>query len=128
MVVEGKGSTGPAVSSTVDAGRSDATPVRQTTDEVPVSGRPDGGEQGAEVGASVTSLLRFAGMLLDAFDFENDIDGSEFQDIASHCGMMTPVTMTAPCDPECCRCAEVDDFPLTCFRYTELAKSALRFA
>jgi hypothetical protein len=51
-----------------------------------------------------------------------DIDGGELQDRAVELGILVEVTVTEPCDPDFCQCAEFDDFPQTCLRYAAAAE------
>lgn len=51
---------------------------------------------------------------------DGDIDGGALQDALTDCGLLTPVEVTAPCDPETCQCAEYADFPVTCYRWSAL--------
>ncbi len=49
----------------------------------------------------------------------SDLDGGALQDKAVELGVMVEVTVTEPCDPEFCQCAEYGDFPQTCIRDRE---------
>ena len=53
-----------------------------------------------------------------------DLDGGSIQDMAEKYGLVEEVKMTERCG-ESCICAEMDDFPLTCYRYTEAFKALL---
>jgi hypothetical protein len=73
--------------------------------------RPDAGEDGAR---------RFAGLVLE-YSRDNDfvdVDAGSIQDWALDCGLLEGVRVTEACG-ECCACAESDDFPQTCIRYSE---------
>ena len=56
-------------------------------------------------------------------EWRADIYGGDVQDKAVAFGAIAPVTVTEPCDPEHCVCAEFD-FPMECFRDTEATKQA----
>jgi hypothetical protein len=47
-------------------------------------------------------------------------DGFELQELGEKHGLLTPVEVTEPCDPDHCGCAEYDDFPMICYRRTPL--------
>ena len=54
-----------------------------------------------------------------------DVDGGDLQEIAERHGLLRPETRTQPCDdePNRCHCLEYggrDEFPLVCYRKTEL--------
>ena len=54
-----------------------------------------------------------------------DVDGGDLQEIAEKHGLLRPETRNQPCDeePNRCHCLEYggrDEFPLTCYRKTEL--------
>jgi hypothetical protein len=73
--------------------------------------RPDAGGDGAR---------RFAGLVLE-YSRDNDfvdVDAGSIQDWALDCGLLEGVRVTEACG-ECCACAESDDFPQTCIRYSE---------
>jgi hypothetical protein len=73
--------------------------------------RPDAVEDGAR---------RFAGLVLE-YSRDNDfvdVDAGSIQDWALDCGLLEGVRVTEACG-ECCACAESDDFPQTCIRYSE---------
>ncbi len=44
-----------------------------------------------------------------------DVDGGTIQDIAVELGVLQVVEVTEPCGDHCA-CAEVGDFPLSCYR------------
>lgn len=54
-----------------------------------------------------------------------DWDGGTIQDVAEKHGVLIRTAVTEPCDPEHCPCAEVDDFPLECFRLPPAAGLSL---
>lgn len=71
-------------------------------------------------------FARYGAKVIEAHRDEiGDIDGGSLQEMAIECGLLHEVEVTEPCDPESCRCAEWDDFPQKCLRYTEAAKAAL---
>lgn len=57
-------------------------------------------------------------VLKESRDELGDLDGGWLQDEAERCGLLERVTVAKPCHPEFCRCAEYDDFPQHCLRYT----------
>lgn len=62
-------------------------------------------------------LREFAAWVLDTMMEDGDVDGGGVHDKALALGLIEPHEMSAPCDPELCRCAEVAEFPLTCYRF-----------
>lgn len=58
------------------------------------------------------------GFVREMFDDRErgDWDGGEIQDVAEKHGVLIRTTVTEPCDPEHCVCAEYGEFPLECFR------------
>ena len=70
----------------------------------------------------VAELRKFAQLIMQAWQ-DGGIDGGDLQDIAIGCGLLKPTEMTEPCG-EVCICAEVDDFPATCYRATTLLTGA----
>lgn len=69
--------------------------------------------------AGLTALERFAlAVLDDARESYGDLDGAWVHEKAVELGIFTPETVTAPCDPDNCPCAEVADFPQECYRYS----------
>jgi hypothetical protein len=75
------------------------------------------------------NLLKFAGHIIlqdDGGPYE--IDGGDIQEWATDCGLYGLQEMTEPCG-ETCACTENDsEFPVECFRYTELCKRAIEAA
>jgi hypothetical protein len=64
-------------------------------------------------------LVKFALLVLEeSRDDLGDLDGGWLQDKAEECGLLVRVTATEPCG-EVCSCAEYDDFPQQCLRYSE---------
>lgn len=49
------------------------------------------------------------------------LDGGDLQDMLVKHGMLTPVTMAKPCEPDCFCGSEygLDAFPLTCYKLTK---------
>jgi hypothetical protein len=72
-------------------------------------------------------LMRFAGLVLKAHrndGWPGDVDGDDLQDWALRCGLIEERQMSEPCG-ETCTCAEVADFPTTCYFNTELGKAVI---
>lgn len=67
----------------------------------------------------IARLEAFARELLKRWDFNGDIDGGDFQEIAHRHGILEAVEVTEPCG-EICDCAEYcgGDWPMTCYRST----------
>ena len=57
----------------------------------------------------------------------NDLDGGSIQDKAESLGLLEWVEVAEPCG-EVCSCAEYDDFPQKCLRYTDEAAASIRTA
>ena len=70
----------------------------------------------------VAALRKFAQLIMRAWP-HTDVDGGDLQDIAIGCGLLKPTEATEPCG-EFCNCADVDDFPMTCYRATTLLTGA----
>lgn len=77
----------------------------------------------AAVGAERDVLRAFANDVMEEW-WEGDLDGGSRQDIAERHGLIAPQEVTEPCS-DTCVCAEVDAFPLMCFRRTELLTGTL---
>jgi hypothetical protein len=77
----------------------------------------------AAVGAERDVLRAFANDVMEEW-WEGDLDGGSRQDIAERHGLIAPQEVTEPCSYTCV-CAEVDAFPLMCFRRTELLTGTL---
>jgi hypothetical protein len=80
----------------------------------------------AERDAQIEALLAFATDIMEAWPM-GGIDGAELQDIAEKHGLLSPVTLTAPCHEEC----NCTDYGLTpeewasghiCYRKTALLR------
>lgn len=71
----------------------------------------------------------FVKELFELWDFEGDIDGGDFQDLAVKHGLLTPETHVTPCTKEdeayYCTCAEYygANEEVTCYRYSSILKS-----
>lgn len=68
-------------------------------------------------------LRGFAQAVMEVWP-EGDMDCGDLQDIAVNHGILEPQQMASPCS-ESCYCAEYygpDDWPITCYRHTELMK------
>lgn len=75
--------------------------------------------------AEVRQLRRFAGLVFRAHrndGYPGDVDGSEIQQWALECGLVAERQMTEPCS-EHCTCAEVCDWPITCYFNTALGNA-----
>lgn len=68
-------------------------------------------------------LREFAAYILAEF-WEGPPDGDMIQDEAVRLGLLRGVTVTEPCG-ENCNCAEWDEFPMTCYRKTELVGASV---
>lgn len=70
------------------------------------------------------ALATFGARVLDESRTElGDLDGAWLQEVAEECGLLQAVEVTEVCDRETCRCAEVGDWPLICYRRTDAAKA-----
>lgn len=69
----------------------------------------------------VEALRGFAQAMFEASDWPDggDIDGFEFQELATKFGLLEPKEMTERCG-EVCQCADMDEPPFTCYRKTPL--------
>lgn len=69
------------------------------------------------------SLVHFAKWVLWAEgDWCGDVNGQDIQEKAEELGLIALDKMSEPCCDEC-KCAEVDfNFPVECYRYTEVMK------
>lgn len=66
----------------------------------------------------MTALEQFGlAVLEESRDSLADLDGGWIQDKAEKLGLLVRVTVTEPCGDDC-RCAEYDDFPMECLRYS----------
>jgi hypothetical protein len=67
--------------------------------------------------AEYEKLLGFARKILNGYYdcAPGDLDGGDVQDWAVEAGLLVPTEMTKACG-ENCVCAEMDDFPQTCYR------------
>lgn len=64
-------------------------------------------------------LIGFATAVLDSWP-DGGIDGGDLQDLGVRFGLLSPVTVTEPCN-ENCHCAEYyDEFPAECLRRVPL--------
>lgn len=72
----------------------------------------------------VAKVLAFAGEALEGHCAEMWWDGGDVQKALLRHGLLEPVTMAGPCDPDHCACADVGEFPLECYRVTELGRQA----
>lgn len=68
-------------------------------------------------------LRDFAQAVMRGFPDYDGLDGFDLQDLAVKYGLLTPVEVTEPCQPEGCWCAEYhgdSDGGVTCYRRTAL--------
>lgn len=68
--------------------------------------------------SDIEKLRAFANQIMSCWP-EGDVDGGFLQDAAEACGLIEPTQMAAPCGVNC-QCAEIADFPTTCYRKTRL--------
>ena len=76
-------------------------------------------------------LMAFVGAVMEEHRHDGepgDVDGGVLQDMAVAHGLLVEVTVTEPCDPEFCVCAETVNFPTTCYRNSDLMKRCVRVA
>ncbi len=64
-----------------------------------------------------TDFKGFADEMIAAAWEAYDLDGAQIQEMAENHGLLVQKTMTEPCCDDC-MCAEVSDFPTTCYRKT----------
>jgi hypothetical protein len=55
------------------------------------------------------------------------VDGGDLQEMLHHAGILEEYTAKEACCPDCV-CQEVDDFPMTCYRYSSQYKAMLQAA
>ena len=79
-------------------------------------------EGAAITDAAVESLRGFAREILDPERRYGEWDGADLQELAIKHGLFVEIPVTEPCG-EACICAEVDDFPQTCYRFSGLLRS-----
>lgn len=65
-------------------------------------------------------IRRFARDVLEGGFEGNTFDGADLQELGVKHGLLREVTVTEPCSTDGCACAEVVDFPTTCYRFTEV--------
>lgn len=66
-------------------------------------------------------LREFCQQILELVAEGHDANGGYLQELAVAHGLLKEVTKTEPCG-EACLCAEVTDFPTTCYERTEIVK------
>lgn len=69
--------------------------------------------------SEVAKLRAFANAILEDFP-DSCPDGFDIQDLAVKHGLLEPFEVTEPCDPDSCACAEFGDFPMSCYRRTNV--------
>jgi hypothetical protein len=75
--------------------------------------------------AEFRALRRFTGLIFAAHrndGYPGDVDGGEIQQWALECGLVEERQMFEPCS-EHCTCAEICDWPTTCYFDTALGKA-----
>jgi hypothetical protein len=73
--------------------------------------------------ATIAGLRRFAVRVMESWP-DGGVDGGYLQDVATECGLLSPVMVSAPCG-ESCACAEfADSMPFECYRKTALLTGA----
>lgn len=76
----------------------------------------------------IAALGRFVGEIISRDDGGlYDLDGGEIQDIAEKCSLFIPTTVAEPCnsDHAYCACAQEGDFPMTCYRLSDIGNLAI---
>jgi hypothetical protein len=68
-------------------------------------------------------LRAFAREILHEWYDTTDLDGGTLQELAERHGLLEPHTVTESCGDHC-GCAEMGDFPTTCYRMTEALTGA----
>jgi hypothetical protein len=71
--------------------------------------------------SDIDKLRAFAQAILDGWPEVPQWDGFDLQDLAVKHGLLEATTVTEFCG-EGCQCAEIDEFPMECFRFTALLK------
>jgi hypothetical protein len=71
--------------------------------------------------SDIDKLRAFAQAVLDGWPDVPQWDGFDLQDLAVKHGLLEATTVTEFCG-EGCQCAEVNEFPMECFRFTALLK------
>ena len=64
---------------------------------------------------TIAALAPFAWRILERVWEGGDFDGGDLQELAVSTGILIETEMTEACSSTCA-CAEVDDFPQTCYR------------
>jgi hypothetical protein len=80
--------------------------------------------------AELRALRRFAGFVFSAHrndGYPGDVDGGEIQQWALECGLIEERQMFEPCSGHC-TCAEICDWPTTCYFDTALGKAVRKAA
>ncbi|SEG13859.1 hypothetical protein [Marinobacterium lutimaris] len=72
----------------------------------------------AEQAAELEAFKHFTDEMLSISWQGGDAGGDTIQELAEKHGLIKAVTRTERCDDEYCACAEISDFPLTCYRKT----------
>lgn len=68
----------------------------------------------------VEALRGFAQRVMESWP-HGDVDGGDLQEAAYAAGLLAPITATEPCG-ESCSCAEWGEWPIECYRKTDLLK------
>lgn len=74
----------------------------------------------------VEKLRAFAQRILMDWPDTPDIDGGDLQELAVKSGLLEGHEVTQACG-ETCTCADYDEFPMTCYRKTDLLMGRLQF-
>lgn len=69
----------------------------------------------------LNKLKTFANTVIQAALEGGNWDGCEIQELAEELGLLEGVKVTEPCGEEC-GCCELDAWPTTCYRKTDLLK------
>jgi hypothetical protein len=78
--------------------------------------------------ATYDKVLAFARWTIEAArndGYPGDVDGGSLQDSMESIGILVPVKVTEPCDPDNCVCAENDGLPGECYRLDPDVKALL---
>lgn len=76
--------------------------------------------------AELEKWAKFGMAVLDEMqEGYQDLDAEWVQTSAVECGLLEAVTVTEPCDPDQCVCAEAGDFPVECYQRTKAGNISL---
>lgn len=74
----------------------------------------------------MVELQRFAAGAMQDW-WNGDLDGGERQELAEKCGLLIPTEVAEACGEDC-NCTEYGEFPMTCYRPSEILKHARAIA